>query len=613
MVSNSGDGERIFHLSVVRAALDAAPEAAVADVPAANAVPAKRPAAKAPSGKRNEGGRTVEPATGLPEGFPVTPLGKLGDTYFYLDKDLQFMALRAKDHGRLAVLGLAGDRVNFFYAAFPRYDKEGNVAGVRPELVAETLMAECSRRGLWNPIERRRGPGAWVGPEGELVLHCGSGVWLGPCAGAGGDGKWCSPGEYGGFVYASEPSVPRPLAEPVPSGEDGPGATLLTILKCWNWRRGELDALLMLGWIGAAMIGGALHHRPALAVTGRSGSGKSTLIHAVLERLLDSGVISVSDATAAGLWQALEFASLPVILDEQEAEEDNRQNSRLAKLMRQAATGGVILRGGADHNSVRFTARSCFLFSMILIPPLQQQDLNRLSILELGPLAPGQEQPNLNDAALRTFGAALRRRLADGWAKLPRVLEVYRAALAAVGHTARGCDQLGTLLACADIILQDHEIDRDFAAALAEQLSPASVNDMGDAEIADETRCLDHLLTSVVDVFRGGSRRTVGTLIETAADRENIEAAADNNLLGTYGLKVLREPEGDCLAVANSHQGLAGLFDRTHWAGRSGASGVWVQSLRRLPGAQAGQRRFGGRKVRCTTIPLSTVLDSVEG
>jgi len=67
------------------------------------------------------------------------------------------------------------------------------------------------------------------------------------------------------------------------------------------------------------------------------------------------------------------------------------------------------------------------------------------------------------------------------------------------------------------------------------------------------------------------------------------------------------------LAVANSHQGLSQLFRGTHWADRSGASGVWVQSLRRIPGAMphAGLR-FNGHYARATIVPIERVL-SVEG
>ena len=51
-----------------------------------------------------------------------------------------------------------------------------------------------------------------------------------------------------------------------------------------------------------------------------------------------------------------------------------------------------------------------------------------------------------------------------------------------------------------------------------------------------------------------------------------------------------RSPTAICpaphyLAIANAHAALAQLFTNTHWAGKSGALGVWVQALRRVPGA----------------------------
>ena len=53
-------------------------------------------------------------------------------------------------------------------------------------------------------------------------------------------------------------------------------------------------------------------------------------------------------------------------------------------------------------------------------------------------------------------------------------------------------------------------------------------------------------------------------------------------MLATYGLRLVSQDDAEWLAVAISHQGLAGLFAHTHWAARSGASGVWSQSLRRI-------------------------------
>jgi hypothetical protein len=150
----------------------------------------------------------------------------------------------------------------------------------------------------------------------------------------------------------------------------------------------------------------------------------------MLTGIFDGALIAVSDASAAGVWQKLGHSTLPVILDEVEAEEDNRRGQGLIKFARQAASGGLVLRGGSDHGASEFTARSGFLFSSILIPPLQPQDRSRMAVLELKELQ-GNSEPNLDTRHLSDLGQRLMRRLVDGWARWGATLDMYRAALIA--------------------------------------------------------------------------------------------------------------------------------------------------------------------------------------
>jgi hypothetical protein len=83
-----------------------------------------------------------------------------------------------------------------------------------------------------------------------------------------------------------------------------------------------------------------------------------------------------------------------------------------------------------------------------------------------------------------------------------------------------------------------------------------------------------------------------------------------NDLLGTFGMRVVIEDEQKWFAVANSHQALARLFAGTHWLGRSGTTSIWKQTLGRLPGARQTEKtmRFNGAATgRATLIPLNVV------
>lgn len=556
-----------------------------------------------------------EGTVGLPPDCPVEALGLDGDICYYLDVQRQLRALPAREHSRLGVLMLFGRRSDLLYRYWPRVSKEGDVTGWRPEMAAEALVAAASRRGVWNALQRVRGTGAWVGSEGQLVLHYGDAIWHGPTRGQPA-GRWCEPGQEGEHVYPAAASTPRHAAERAPGGERGPAHDLLALLRTWRWRRGDLDAHLLLGWMCAALIGGAIEWRPMAWITGDRATGKSTL-HQVLRLTLQS-IVSVSDATGAGIWQRLGHAAVPVAIDELEADEDNRRAFQIVKLARQAASGGVVLRGGADHRGTEFTARSCFLFSSILIPPMLGQDRSRLAILELDPLVAEGEAfrspPALEPQRLATLGAALRRRLLDGWPRWAATLEAYRQALAAQGHGGRGADQLGTLLAAADLALHDRPPSGDDLDDWAARLKPSGAGDQADD--ADHERCVAHLVTSPVDVYRGGERKVLNHWLQAAAGYlKGVDRYEAERVLATYGLKIHAEGTELFLAVCNSHQGLAQIFAGTHWAGRSGAAGVWAQALRRVPGARLHTGlRFAGVQARCTLIPLAAaVLPGEDG
>lgn len=539
--------------------------------------------------------------------MPVTPLGKHDKTCYYLDSSRQLIELAHKDHSRLGLQGLVGRHYEWLRTAAPRADKDGRVTGWRPELIAELLIAACDAKGIWDPDKRERGRGAWRGEGGELVLHVGDRVMSFPPLPDAWEARTdVRPGMIGRHVYPAGEATARPAVAHAIAGDGGPADKLLELLSTWSWRRGEIDAVLLLGWLGAAMIGGALDWRPMMWLTGGKGTGKSTL-QKLINLVLDESLVAVVDTSGAGIWQALRRQTLPVAVDELEAAEDNRKALSVVELARAAASGGRMRRGTADHKGVEFTVRSCFLFSSILMPPLLGQDLSRLAILELGGLRPGLEPPRLDAGAMRLLGAQLRRRLVDGWHRFETTLAHYRASLDALGHSPRGQDQFGVLLTCADILLHDGAVDSDTSGAWTRRLEADKLAET-DEDARDEDRCLAHMMSYSVDLFRNGERRTVAEWVQLAAGMSDNAPQADK-VLGTLGMRVVLEGGQRYLAVANFHNGTAGIFANTHWAGRSGTMGVYVQALRRLPGASRTTKPiwFGGVPARGVQLPLDVV------
>lgn len=554
-------------------------------------------------GDRRHGGGDVR----LPDDCPVTPLGSHGTVRYYLDAMQQLIELPLRDHSQNLIKGLFGIRTDLLPKHWPRFNKEGEVTGWRPELAGEALMKAAAAKGVIDLFDRVRGAGAWLGDDGELILHCGDGVLC--------NTSWHACGLVGDYVYPAASPKPRPAQTYAAGGSKGPASDLLALLRTWNWRRPEVDPFLLLGWIGAAMLGGALDWRPAMWLTGDKATGKSTL-QEVLRLVFDKGgLFSLADASQAGITQYVGHSSLPVAIDELEPSDDNRRAQAIINLARLAASGGQMARGGSDHVGRQFTIRFCILFSSILVPPLAPQDRSRLAILELDPLG-STKAPTLSRPKLRALGAALRRRLVDQWQRFPTVLDDYRIALAEAGHSGRGADQYGTLLAMQELLLHDGEhVPADALVEWGEKLQAATIAERGD-DLADHERCLNHILTSIVDPYRGGSRRTIAQWIGDAMAGAEDQPKTANAVLETYGIKVVLEPTGDALErvgwlyVSNTHQGLAELFKATHWAGGSGKSAVYVQALRRVSFAVAGgdTARFGLVATRYTKVPLAHAL-----
>ena len=543
----------------------------------------------------------------LPEDCPVTPLGKTPGYCYYLDSEHFQRAMKATEHSRLGLVELFGREQDWLNRYYPKMVK-GEIK-FEADLLAKHLIQACAERGAWSPKDRMRGRGGWLGEDGELICHFGDRIFAVSASEPAPDiFERIAPGTINGRIYPSDIASPLPWSGRVPGGTDAPGAELLALLQTWNWARPELDPTFLIGWIGCAFLGGAIPWRPMAWITGDRATGKSTL-HDLLRSVIgESGVVSITDTTSAGIYQALGHSTLPVAIDELEAEDDNRRAQAVIKLARAASSGGVVLRGTVDGRAMDFNALSCFLFSSILIPPLLGQDRSRMAFLELGRLAGSGVV--LDKKWLRVRGAQIRRRLMEGWHRWAQTLEAYRRALTDAGHGGRGADQFGSLLAAADLILHDTPPSTDELEAWGVALNAATMGDQDDSA-SDHARWLQNLLTSMLDPYSRGERRTVAVWVALAAMREPGDEKAANEILQAAGMRYIKDPDGkEWLAVANSHAGLMKLHEKTRWGGIAGSSGVWRQAAQRVEGAVRSPPIWfhGGHALRCTLIPLDRAI-----
>jgi hypothetical protein len=251
-------------------------------------------------------------AGALPDDCPVVPLGYLDHVFYYLDANVQFREVGAREHNKNIVRSLFVPRTEYLLKTWPKKLESGVAVDWRPDTVTEALMQACGVEGVWSPNGRLRGRGAWQGEDGDLVLHLGHQIMV--------NGQPQRPGVRDRFVYPVRPKRPGPARERQPGGAEGPGAELLGLLKHWNWARGDLDARLALGWCAAGMLCGALHWRPHMWIGGPRGTGKSTLMR-LIEWLFvgDQGIVTSADPTTAAIRSKLGNDAMPVAFDEAEA------------------------------------------------------------------------------------------------------------------------------------------------------------------------------------------------------------------------------------------------------------------------------------------------------
>ena len=599
---------------------DALPDLAPADpAPDAPGDPAPKPRAGKPkpsrAAKKKAAGPgekppppPIDPDSRLPEGCPIIPLGKEGPGFWYVDANGLIQYLLPRDHGRAGLSGLFGLHNDLLPTYWPRYaqatvtDKDGTerkewiINGVKADEAADALMAAASAKGIWSNADHVRGRGAWRDSNGRLILHLGNKL-LTP------DGE-IGPSRIEDKIYPAGAALPLPAqdTQDASSAVGSPGNVLLDRLKSWSWHRKDTDPVLLLGWIGAAMLGGALNWRPAVFVTGDAESGKSTL-HKLIEAMLGDMLVHAANTTPAGIYQRVGHSALPVAVDELENDQGKSERSRqILELARLSSSGGLLLRGGANHSGSEFRARSCFLFSSILVPPLPPQDLRRLAILTLHTLPAGAKFV-VEPRRWEPVGRQVLRRLIDQWPRFDQTLDLYREVLMENGHGQGGADQFGTLLACADLILHDAEPDVETLATWGKRLAADTLAETL-ATVSDARACLDYLLEAQPESWKGGTKQGVAELC--AQIMGHAEAGLANDALAAGGMRLVqrRGLPGWWLAVGTSHRGTQKLYEESRWRGAAGITGPWAQALGRLEGAISNcTQKIGGKATRCTLIP----------
>lgn len=559
-------------------------------------------------------GRPPRPRGQIWDDCPVRPLGVNGKTSYYLDIHGQMRAV--EKHDQQTIMHLFGHMIPKLFVNFPQWDAKADApkkGRFDANNAAAAMIQACSERGLFDPDGSVRGVGAWVDDDGRLIYHTGDALLIGD--------KVLKPSDHQGRIYPAYPPIPHPAE----AGTDAdPAPKILERLATWRWTRPDIDPTVMLGYVCAQIVAGALAWRPTVWITGPRAGGKSSL-QALIQHLHggQKGLIQSADATKSGITSRIGHSSLPVALDELEPGDDRSSKEKdIITLARIASSGGQWYRGSADQKGAGGNVYSTFLFSSILIPgALNTADLSRLIMLNLAPFDEGSKAPVLRADEWRKRGAQLKRILIDRWPTWAERLELWREAFAEHGISGRNGDNWATVMAMADMAqhadMPSAEILSGWTAKISRWVK-ADVDEIG----TDADEMLLHLLTKTYDIYRRGEQYTVAQWLMAGAGlpgappglfgsdtpHEKPELAKMvNEKLAKAGLRVIGMGAEAELFIAQAKIGaLEELFAKTQWSG-----GAWIQSASRVKGAKSGRdvgpRKLAGIQTRGVIIPFASM------
>ena len=215
---------------------------------------------------------------------------------------------------------------------------------------------------------------AFVGPGAYLMRDGNSGYHLGD--------RLIQNGE---IVALEECEVPTIAGPPIPLDDAATGDELEAFVDAfmsYRWATPD-DGRRLMGWLVAAILGGALEWRPHVYFVAPPGSGKSWMLQRLVQ-FLGPLALHVSNATAASLARLTGHSALPLIVDEANAQ--NEWVMQLIELMRIASgsDGARIRSVGSENGVTTQRARFCALLTTHAPRTLDAPDASRIIPVRLG-------------------------------------------------------------------------------------------------------------------------------------------------------------------------------------------------------------------------------------
>ena len=388
---------------------------------------------------------------------------------------------------------------------------------------------------------------------------------------------------------------------------------LCRILEQWSYSIPDKNetpvicAEVLASLIVASFIQSFWTFRPMTFLIGESGCGKSTLFDLLIgdeSDPLDNGLmghlaVHSADQSAAGIRQAVERSSRPVVIDELEK---SKHRKEILSLIRGASRGSQTIRGSASQSGAVTTKLAFMAWAASTESGIADQaDKNRWIMINM--VKPKNSQM--------------------GKLKLPDVqtLDKLREKLIAASVViAEQCRDLIQPLVSRRPTDMDHRIATIFAvpASIFATMAGLPIDPAVDAYhrmlkifdtgelVSDHENAMDVILTSKVRA--PGGERSLQSLIQQTQDLNRSGSVENEELLASNGVRVF---DVDKYGIAFDPKFVfmnPRVVSRELLRGSS-LEGVKIDELiLRIPGVVRSQQRINGKSMRGLSIPLDVVL-----
>ena len=404
---------------------------------------------------------------------------------------------------------------------------------------------------------RIRGPGAAM-DKGRFVFHLGDRLLV--------DGVETSL-ETHNFDNVYTEDEPLDWAKPSMDWKKTLGE-LGEAMMDYKWES-DTDGYIFLGWLGTALVSGAMPWRVNPWVCAPSRSGKSWLIDNIIRRLLgEAYIVAVSDPTEASLSYWSGNAGLPIVLDEMSADKIQKTVLELVKMT--SSGGRKRLRADlkkASKVSV-IEPRCSFYLSSTEMPRLTEELSSRLAVIKLANEGLSNEAwgilaNRLDEAMHGRRAEQMRWGLIDEGPQIVASAMQHMKELVGHGYGDREAHQVGVLAAGLEMLLPKRDIV-ELRKSLHRRLG-----DRSGENVSDPTWVLAEILNTHVE---GNMTVVYGQYSRDRSVRRRIiewlvnEKKSGRMVAETLGVKFVRvSTKRQALCIAKGHPGLvrlAQLIDR---------------------------------------------------